>query len=80
MRVLDDKCHYYDADEDCYPLKIVARHGCVKTASILLDHGAKADFMDSDDNRNSPLHEASSWPSVEMVRFLIEKGGCDPNL
>jgi Raf kinase inhibitor-like YbhB/YbcL family protein len=54
------------------PLHAAAGKGCLETAALLLEKGAKIDAQDNDGW--TPLIKASSAGQLEMVRLLLEKG------
>ncbi|KAN0126986.1 Ankyrin repeat-containing domain protein [Russula decolorans] len=59
------------------PLHSAAKRGNLKTAQLLIGHGADVNILD--DQRDSPLHKALQYQKFGVVELLV-KGGADVNV
>lgn len=53
------------------PLAITCIHASLRTAQLLLDHGANTDARDI--NKRTPLHYTAEYDSLSVARLLIDK-------
>ena len=58
--------------DNATPLHLASKHGHVKAARMLLEHGADVTAQNKDGE--TPLHLASQKGQVEVARMLIERG------
>uniref|UniRef100_A0A1X7T1B6 Uncharacterized protein n=1 Tax=Amphimedon queenslandica TaxID=400682 RepID=A0A1X7T1B6_AMPQE len=60
------------------PLLIAVKSGSIETVDILLNNGARTDFVSKDGK--TPLHYAGKSGKVEMLEFWIRRGDYDVNV
>ena len=61
-----------DSTDNATPLHLASRNGHMKTAYILIKHGA--DLNAKDHNQETPLHVASQWGRGDIIQLLLDHG------
>ena len=64
--------HSQDFTDNVTPLHLASEHGHVKTARVLIEHGAA--FMAHSKHRATPLHLAAQKGQLGVTRILVECG------